>query len=114
MKVPYGSIDVRHVPVPDPENLWPFQAAESRTIGISGDDTVSVFRVNAIHDTWIQGTQTLGAQTVEGELHLNRPVVIERSAAGETLVTLTLRRIADGKAYIQVTVNPKLRQGRRQ
>lgn len=100
---PYGSRNVRHVPAP--EHLWAFSAGQSRTIGI---DPLLAFQVIAIHDTWIEGAETLDTAVVHGELHMDLPVVITKTAQGEPLVTLTLRRIADGLAFIQVRVDPRI------
>lgn len=108
--IPYGSRDTAHIPQPDPDTFWPFTAGRERTIGI---DPVLAFRVDVIHDTWIEGTQTLGLQTVSGELHLDRPVVITRNSNGDPLVTLTLRRISGGIAFIQVSVDPRVYRGSR-
>ncbi len=108
---PYRSRDTSHVPAPDPDHFWTFSSGQERVIGIK---PYLAFRVEAIFDTWIEGLETLGEQKVRGELHLDHPVVITRSASGEPQVTLTLRRITEGFAFLQVTVNPKLGQAPRQ
>lgn len=107
---PYRSADVGHVRPPDPANYWEFEAGQTCVIGVQ---PYLAFRVDSVGCAAIGGTQTLGAQVVSGELHLDMPVVIARDAQGEPQVTLTLRRIDNGRAFIQVSANPKLRQGRR-
>ena len=102
-----------HVPPPDPENFWPFAPGQVQTIGVDPDLS---FRVDRIHsreiDPYIVGTETLGDQVIEGELHMDYPVVISRSGTDrQPLVTLTLRKIEDGKAFIQVTARSDLRVG---
>jgi hypothetical protein len=107
----YGSLDTRHVQPPDPTSLWPFEAGTVRVIGL---EPLLTFQVNAIIENRIEGTQVLGDQAVNGELHLNYPVVICRDPAGLPLVTLTLRRVEYGKAFLQVTASPAIRVGTRQ
>src|SRR5437899_6628344 len=102
-RIPYGSVDVGHVPPPDPETFWPFREGETRTLG---EDCA--FRVAAIHDTWIEGQLTFGSQVVDGALDLDLPVVILRTPLRAPSVTLTLRKIEAGTAYIQVTADPEL------
>lgn len=110
--IPYGSRDVRHMPArTNTEDWWPFARGQVRTIGLQ---PLLAFQVMVIHDTWIEGIETLGKQIVGGELHIDLPVVIMKDAEGEPMVTLTLRRISGARAFIQVTANPKLRQGPRQ
>jgi len=111
--IPYRSADVSHVPPPDPAAFWPFEEGQTRTIGVATEPGQALaFRVNRIHDTWIEGTETLGSTIVSGELHLDAPVVIVRDpSSGEPQVTLTLRRVADGKAFLQVTAHPGIRRG---
>lgn len=100
----YGS----HVPPPDPEYFWPFAAGQRRVI--SPQAPISAFTVTTIHETHIDGVQQLGDTIVHGTLRLDEPCIIEKSArTGEPLVTLTLRKIDNGIAYLQVTVNPKLK-----
>src|SRR5438067_1249528 len=109
--VPYGSRDVRHVPEPQDALLWPFSTGQARTIGI---EPLLAFQVTEIHNTWVEGVETLGSTVVHGELHLDRPVVITKTVEGHPLVTLTLRRIEEGKAFIQVTAAPSMKAAARQ
>ena len=104
-RIPHGSRDVSHVPKPDPAALWSFAEGQLRVIAVQPHLT---FRVTKIHDTWIEGTQELDDITVHGTIDLDYPVVITRSPEGIPQVTLTLRKINNGKAFIQVTVNPNL------
>lgn len=109
-RVPYGSRDVRHVPPVNPENLWPFGEGQERLIGVfGGGRTLLSFRVDRIGTTWIEGLQVMGEQKIPGELHLDRPVVIARNAITRAPeVTLTLRKIEGGQAFLQVTVDPSI------
>lgn len=88
---------------PDPENYWTFLVGQTRMIGLKPK---LLFRLDSIHDTWIVGTETMGGAKIGGELHLNHSVVLMKTAAGEPTVTLTLRRIANDTAYIQVSLAP--------
>lgn len=98
-----------HVPPPDPESFWPFIAGQRRVI--SPRMPISAFTVKAIYEAHIEGVQQLGDTHINGILHLDQPCIIEKDArTGEPLVTLTLRKIEDNRAYIQVTVNPNLQQ----
>lgn len=98
-------------PNPDPADLWPFAVEQERIISY---DPFLSFRVTRIGEFRIHGIQTLGEVTVRGSLPLNHPCVIVRAAeTGEPMVTLTLRKIEDGKAYLQVTGNPVIPVGRR-
>lgn len=103
--------DTSHVPPPDPDKFWPFAIGQERMIGL---EPYLSFRLDAIHETFIEGTETLGEQVVQGRLFIDRPVVISKWTSGEPEVTLTLRRIEDGTAFLQVTANPKLKVGWRQ
>ncbi len=125
-----------HVPPPDPEFFWSFEPGQSHTFGINPD---LGFRVDAIFPSRrtalseipgsalndgctemrtiakIQGTQFMDDREIKGELLMDCPVVICRSGNdGEPLVTLTLRKIEDGKAFLQVTARMDLRRGTRQ
>jgi acetate kinase len=70
------------------------------------------FRVDALFDDHIDGTQTLGNKVVAGELWLDMPVVITRDIIGQPQVTLTLRGIHKTArlARIQVTAAPAIMQ----
>ncbi len=99
--------DLSHVPAPDPANFWPFTAGQTRTI--SAERPLLAFRVDKIHADRIEGTEIMNAEVVHGELLLNAPVVIAETPDREPLVTLTLREIRDGQAFLQVTAHPGLK-----
>jgi hypothetical protein len=85
-----------------------------------GQEPLLLFRVDGIHesviheDCHVDGTLTLGHQVVDGQLWMDWPVVATRLPTGEPMVTLTLRKIEAGKAFVQVTVSPVLELGTRQ
>ena len=80
---------------------------------VLGMDPILWFRVDAIHDTWIEGTEQLGQQQVKGNLHLDHPMIIAKDpVTGEPLVTLTLRRIEPGTAFLQVSTSPSMEVSR--
>lgn len=93
-----------HVPPPDPAVFWPFTAGQTRIIM---DEPILSFTVTAIHDDYIEGIEVLGDRDVTGRLHMDRSCVMARDGKNEALVTLTLRKIEDHTAYLQVTCNPK-------
>lgn len=111
-RIPKGSLDISHVPPPDPANFWTFRAGQTHTL----EDSLPLsFRVDELHDTWVKGTMLLGGRAIERELHLDWPVVLTRDARTlEPDVTLTLRRLEDNTAYLQITGGPRLKQVSRQ
>lgn len=99
--------DLSRVPAPDAANFWPFTFGQTRTI--SAERPLLAFRVDKIHADRIEGTEIMNAEVVHGELLLNAPVVIAETPDREPLVTLTLREIRDGQAFLQVTAHPGLK-----
>ncbi len=92
-----------HVPPPEPSAFWVFMEGVTRTIC---ERPLLTFQVTRVHLKHIDGVETLGAQMVEGNLLMDRPVVVSRdNKTLEPLITLTLRKIHRGKAYIQVTAH---------
>lgn len=110
---PYQSRDVWHVnPEPDPEDLWEFRVGTVKTIGYSPAVTFEVTEVASVGCT---GVVIVGEQRAGGELWLNRPVVVCRKPdSGAPMVTLTLRRVDEGVAFIQVSASPEISQEARQ
>lgn len=105
--VSLAPMDTSHVPPADPANFWPFTPGQTRTI--AAERPLLAFRVDKIHADRIEGTVIVNAEVVHGELLLNVPVVIAKTPADEPLVTLTLREVRDGNAFLQVTAHPGLK-----
>lgn len=97
----YGSIDVSHVPPPNPDNFWSFAVGRPRVIGVR---PLLTFRVDALFADHVDGTQVLGSQVVAGELWLDMPVVITRSRDGSPQVTLVLREVDETACLARVQV----------
>jgi len=116
---PYGSRNVGHVPPPDPATWWDFQPGQSRTILVQ---PFVAFRVDLITPDppgpVVEGELHIinnkGEKRIKGELWLDRPVVCLRvCGTGEPMITLTLRNIVGGKAYLQVSGHPRCKEVRR-
>ena len=106
------SFDIGHVPPPNPEFFWPFEANQERTVVI---EPLCILKfVLAENDrVWVQLKLSTLKSPVEDWLNLNRPCVALRTREGEPLVTFTLR-VVDPTAQtmsLQVTVNPRYKVG---
>lgn len=84
------------------------------TLGYDDEGQIYVrFRVLAIGDTFVAGelwVRGLTETPVKGNLDLNMPVVMLRLPNNEPGLTLTLRKIEAGRAFMQVTAHPSIKQ----
>lgn len=89
------------IPLPEPENFWPFWPGQSRIIAKGPTLTMRLDEIGAVS---VHTTITLDDQTSSGEMRMHVTKVIARDRTNTVpLVTVTLRHIADGKAFFQVT-----------
>jgi hypothetical protein len=116
------SIDIGHVPPPDPENFWDLVPGQHRTL-IKDHATLKLLTIQqeGYDDARAEVALFIGGHTVIDWLNQDRPCVALRLVNGEPYVTLTLRKVTYDdtprglpivKAYLQVTVNPKAPQGK--
>jgi hypothetical protein len=99
---------------PAQEYLHAFAVGEAMTLGY--DELGKIYcrlRVNFIGDKflwadfWVRG---LTETPLKRELELGVPTVVLRRMNNEPSLTLTLRKIENGRAFIQVTAHPSIRQ----
>jgi hypothetical protein len=102
-----NSIDIAHVPPPNPKTFWGFKVSERRVVWdqIASLTLIEILEKGARFEMELQGRKLVDV------LNLNKPCVAIRHASGVPLVTLTLRKIDPDSAYLQVTVNPALEKG---
>jgi hypothetical protein len=103
---------------PDAAYLHSFAPNEAMTLGYDEEGNIYCrLRVNAIRDKfvsidfWVKG---LTETPLKGELELGRPTVMLRRMNNEPSLTLTLRKIEDGRAFVQVTAHPSIPQRARE
>lgn len=104
-RVPHGSPNVSHVPPPDPAYFWPFTEGQTRSVAVFRNAAASL-RLDKLGDGWADFTMILTpGREIPDNLWLDRPVVMLKNPAGEPMITVTLRAIEGGKAYLQMTGN---------
>lgn len=105
------SVDIGHVLPPDPVNFWDFVPDQFRIL-IKDHTCLRLISIDAPAQR-VRVEMSSSDYDVEDWLNLDAPCVALRLPNHEPYVTLTLRKIEGGKAYLQVTVNPKAPQGKR-
>lgn len=85
----------------DDRDLTAFEPGKIVTLCAS--DPILSFRVDRIETLMVWGTQWLGLHEVRGVLMMDHPVCILRKPDGTDLLALTLRRVSEGRAFIQVS-----------
>lgn len=96
---------------------WLFDVGQTRTIAA---EPVVAFSLLAIFDNEVYGLVEIQNQgesptSKRGCLIMNVPKILVRSRDNfEPKITATLRKIDSGKAYLQISVAPSIRQMRRQ
>lgn len=109
------SIDIGHVPPPNPENFWRLNAGQERTISGDGRTKLALLesepasgraKIRFFHSP--PGVNIATATVVDDWLNLHKPCVVLRTEAGEPALTLTLRVVQRASVALQGTYNPKL------
>ena len=107
------SDDVSHVPPPDPAAFWEFAVGEELLLAEANRASITLactrikrgrarFRLNfPRHDIedWLH---------MEDWLYMDIPRIVLRRLNDEPAVTLTLRKIENGRAFLQVSAHPAL------
>jgi len=104
------SVDIGHVPPPNPDCFWDFTINQSRVLI---DFNTSIRLIGLCERAAQFSMSIVDKGTVEDWLKSDRPCVALRFPSGEPYVTLTLRKLEGSKAYLQVTANPKASIGTR-
>jgi hypothetical protein len=100
------SIDVAHVPEPDPDKYWEFQLGKK--IMVAGPTPYFSLELSRLESRRALFLATVDGERVSDWLNLNKPCVALRDLAGNPAVTITFREQRDGKAYLQITAAPHL------
>lgn len=107
-----NSQDVAHVPAPDPAKLWDFRPGDNFLV-LLGSVKVSLM-LQELGQRRAKFMMTVerreGTKELRDWLNLNAPCVALKLPTGEPVVTLTLRAISNGTAFVQVTAHPSFEQ----
>ena len=105
------SIDVSHVPPPDPATYWEFRLG--RVLLLCEKPHISLRVTHVERDragmTMEHEIYSGGRDHVHDFLNLDKPCVAISLLDGQPAITLTLRKTEYGKAWIQVTAHPDLK-----
>lgn len=103
--------DTSHVPAPEPKKFWDFAPGEKFVL-VSGGARISFWSVSLmlleLESRRARFLMTVDGRELKDWLQLNVPVVALKTPDDEPAVTLTLREVRDGKAFLQVTHNPRV------
>jgi hypothetical protein len=95
------SLDIEHVSVPDPEDLWHFSAGETKVIAV---EPLISLQVKRLWPHKVGVTMLFEGQEIEDILNRDRPCVALRYPdSGAPFLTFTYRGMKPGVAFVQVT-----------
>lgn len=114
------SVNIGHVPPPNPENYWDFKVGQTRVL-IDMTTSLRLIEVDFVTGPRARfAMSSIHFPTQVDWLNLDRPCVAIAMPDGEPGITVTLRKIEvnigsslDNKAWLQVTANPNIGQGPR-
>lgn len=104
------SLDVAHVPPPDPRSYWNLATGQEVEIGERMFLKLLRTEVGSVRRAWVGFS--LDNKTVYDWLNLDKPCVAIRKNSGAPWLTITLRALFinsndQASASFQVTVDPK-------
>jgi hypothetical protein len=96
------SLDIGHVPPPDPANYWEFDIGKELVVARGPRVTLTLHEVRA-GQVFVE--MVFRDQLVADWLNLDRPCVALRDPGGTPSLTLTLRKVEGSKAWLQISAD---------